>query len=160
MRKVKIYLETTIFNYYFDTERDAHAPTVKLFQEIKDGRFEAFTSAYVVEELAKTRDIERRKNMLNLISKYEINLLDTNDVAEQLADEYVKEGIIPTKYIMDGVHIALASIKEMDFIISLNFAHINKAKTKIFVPHINKLRGFDHNILIFSPMEVIDDENK
>jgi hypothetical protein len=24
----KIYLETTVFNYYFDTERDAHEDTV------------------------------------------------------------------------------------------------------------------------------------
>ena len=51
MRKEKIYLETTIFNYYFDNDRDAHADTVKLFQEIDKEKYEAYTSAYVVREL-------------------------------------------------------------------------------------------------------------
>jgi hypothetical protein len=43
MRKPKIYLETTIFNYYFDTERDAHIDTVKLFKEIKEDKYDAYT---------------------------------------------------------------------------------------------------------------------
>ena len=34
IRTPKVYLETTMFNYFFDTERDAHADTVKLFDEI------------------------------------------------------------------------------------------------------------------------------
>jgi len=29
MKKYKIYLETTLFNYYFDSERPAHAETVE-----------------------------------------------------------------------------------------------------------------------------------
>ena len=44
MRKQKIYLETTLFNFYFDTDREAHADTVKLFKEIAAGKYEAFTS--------------------------------------------------------------------------------------------------------------------
>ena len=28
MRKLKIYLETTLFNFYFDKDREAHAETV------------------------------------------------------------------------------------------------------------------------------------
>ena len=27
---MKLYLETTMFNYYFDTERDGHADTVRV----------------------------------------------------------------------------------------------------------------------------------
>ena len=38
MRVPKIYLETTMFNYYLDTDRDAHADTVKLFEEIAAGK--------------------------------------------------------------------------------------------------------------------------
>ena len=44
LRKQKIYMETTLFNYYFDRDRDAHADTVKLFEEIAEGKYEAFTS--------------------------------------------------------------------------------------------------------------------
>ena len=56
MKKLKIYLETTVFNYLFDTERDAHADTVKLFKEIRDGNFQAFTSIYVLRELGNAPD--------------------------------------------------------------------------------------------------------
>ena len=44
IRIPKVYLETTMFNYYFDTERDAHSDTVKLFEEIRAGKYQAFTS--------------------------------------------------------------------------------------------------------------------
>jgi len=44
MRVPRIYLETTLFNYYFEKERDAHVDTVKLFEEIKAGKYQAFTS--------------------------------------------------------------------------------------------------------------------
>ena len=36
-RKPLIYLETTMFNHYFDTDRDAHPATVRLFKEIRAG---------------------------------------------------------------------------------------------------------------------------
>ena len=66
MRKPKIYLETTMFNYYFDADRDAHADTVKLFKEIRSGKYEAYTSAYVMDELIES-DEPKRSNMLALI---------------------------------------------------------------------------------------------
>ena len=36
MKVPKIYIETTLFNYYFDDDRDAHADTVTLFEECAD----------------------------------------------------------------------------------------------------------------------------
>jgi predicted nucleic acid-binding protein len=49
MRIARIYLETTVFNYYFEKERDAHADTVMLFEEIKAGKYRAFTSEPVAK---------------------------------------------------------------------------------------------------------------
>ena len=34
---MKLYLETTMFNYYFDARRDGHAETVRLFEEYAKG---------------------------------------------------------------------------------------------------------------------------
>jgi len=39
MRMPKVYLETTLFNFYVDEDRDAHADTVKLFKEIAEGKY-------------------------------------------------------------------------------------------------------------------------
>jgi len=37
VRTMRIYIESSVFNYYFDKEREAHADTIKLFEEIKTG---------------------------------------------------------------------------------------------------------------------------
>jgi len=155
MKKLRIYLETTLFNYYLDTERDAHKATVQLFEEIKHGKFEAYTSVYVYGELTVAEEPKRSK-MLKLIDDYKVTVFARDENAERLADLYIEKGIVPPNSKVDARHIAMASVKGLDCIVSMNFAHINRAKTRLLVPHINKLEGYDTDLQIFSPMEVVD----
>ena len=106
VRKPKIYLETTVFNHYFDTDREAHTATVKLFGEILAGKYEAYTSVYVADELENAKE-PKRSNMLELIPKYNIQVLQFDKEAERLAEIYVNEGVIPARFTYDGYHIAL-----------------------------------------------------
>jgi len=156
MRKLKLYLETTVFNYYFDTEREFHADTRRLFEAIAAGEFEAYTSEYVAYELRRAPE-PKRSDMLNLIAQYGIKVLDFEDEASRLATLYASNGIIPEKYLMDGIHIASASINGLDCILSFNFQHINKLKTKRMTENINLMEGYK-GITICMPMEVIDYE--
>ena len=156
MRKPKIYLETTIFNHYFDVERDAHVDTVKLFQGIEANQYEAYTSSYVIDELSQAEE-PKRSNMLALIAKYKIIVLDATNEARDLADVYLDEGVIPIKYRYDGLHIAIATINDLEYIFSLNFKHINKVKTKTMTSLINVHQGYKP-VLIVTPMEVTEDE--
>ena len=158
MKIPKIYLETTMFNFYIDTDRDAHADTVKLFKKIVSGKYEAFTSTYVTDELEKAPK-EKRDKMMNLITEYDISVLAACDEAVRIADIYVMEGIIPQKYRTDGLHIAIATVNELDMIVSMNFQHIVKRKTKLATGPINAIHGY-RPIEIYSPMEVIEDENE
>ena len=157
MRMLKIYLETTIFNYYFDYDRDAHPYTLKLFDEIKQGKYEAYTSVYTLAELNRTEEIKRNK-MLSLIDKYAIKVLDSSSEAESLANLYIQNGIIPPKQTNDALHIAISSVNDIDIILSLNFRHIVKRKVIAAVEFINKNNGYSR-IEINAPMEVVDDEN-
>ena len=53
---------TTLFNFYVDEERgDTHTDTVRLFVEIAAGKYEAYTSDYVIDELSLTPDNKREK---------------------------------------------------------------------------------------------------
>ena len=61
------------------------------------------------------------------------------------------------KYRTDGLHIALATVSDLDMIISMNFQHIVKRKTKLVTGSINVLNGY-RTIEILSPMEVIENE--
>ena len=152
MRPPKIYLETTMFNYFFDTDRDAHPATVKLFEEIAAEKYEAYTARPVIEEIGRTKT-DKREKMLTLIADREIPILETGVDAERLADIYVADGVIPKNYRTDGLHIAIAAVNDLDMIISMNFEHIVKRKTIKMTAAINSINGY-RAVEIYSPMEV------
>ena len=158
MRVQKIYIETTLFNFYIDSDRDAHPDTIKLFQEIAAGKYEAYTSDYVIEEIEHA-PTEKREKMISLVKQYNITVLMVNSAAERLADMYVEQGVIPYKFRTDGVHIAVAAVNSLDMVISMNFQHIVKRKTKIGTGSINALNGY-RAVEICTPMEVNDSENE
>jgi len=158
MKKQKIYLETTLFNFYVDEDRGfAHNSTLAMFKEIAAGKYEAFTSRFVIDELNNAPEAKREK-MLNLILEYDIPILEADDEAVRMADLYIEEKIIPDKYRTDGLRIAIATVNDLDMIISMNFQHIVKRKTKIGTGNINALNGY-RAVEIYSPMEVVENEN-
>ena len=160
MKVPTIYLETTIFNFPFaDDAPQYKADTVRLFAEIKSGKFKSFTSEYVLDELEDIKDAEKLKKMKALIADHEVEVISGNDEAIRLADLYIAAGIIPKKYSTDAIHISTATVAGLAFIISLNFRHIVKHKTILETEFINTREGFKR-IFIHTPAEVIDyDEN-
>jgi rRNA-processing protein FCF1 len=50
----KFYLETTMFNFYFEGKgKEKQLYTRQLFDAIAAGKYEPFTSAYVIRELER-----------------------------------------------------------------------------------------------------------
>lgn len=124
MRVPKVYIETSVFNFVFARDAvDKRDDTLRLFEEIKQGRYLPYTSGYVVNELAEASD-PKRSEMLGLIVEYDVITLPVDAEAERLAALYVSEGIIPQKYVVDGIHIAIATVYDLDFIVSFNFRHL------------------------------------
>ena len=116
-------------SFYFDEDRDAHADTVRLFEDIAAGKYEAFTSDYVVDELKDSAN-EKREKMFMLIERYGMTVLEFDQEAEQLADVYVEQGIIPSKYRTDGIHITVASVNDSDMKIKHELSAHCKTKDK------------------------------
>lgn len=159
MKKLKLYLETTILNFYFaDDAPDKKADTIKLFQEIKRGNYEAYISYAVIDEINEASE-QLRQKLLSLLVEYDIPVLDEGSDVDRLADLYVSEGIIPLKYRDDAVHIAMATITGMDIILSWNFKHIVKRKTILMTNLINAREGYK-NIDIYSPSEVVENDDE
>ena len=141
-----MYLETTVFNYYFDEDREGHEDVVKLFEAIKAGDFEVYTSELVVRELEKAQEPKRGK-MLALIEDYRPKILENSDNVKRLGQLYIEKGVIPASHLFDSLHIAMASVYELDCIISYNFHHINRNKTRIMTANINKEEGYGEVII-------------
>ena len=156
MRVPRVYLETTMFNFYFaDDAPDKRQDTLLMFEEIKNGKYDPYTSFLTVEEIRRTTDEQKRENMFALINEYDVGVLEDDSDADSLADIYVRESIIPVKYRDDALHIAVATIAEMHIILSWNFEHIVKLKTRNMVNAINLREGY-RTIDICSPKEVIE----
>ena len=143
-----------MFSYYFDTDRDGHEDTVRLFEAIGAGEYDGYTSEYAMIELRNAKD-PKRNNMLALAEKYRIVILDIDTESERMTDLYIQNGIIPAKYRIDASHVAVASIHNLDCVLSFNYEHINKLKTKRMTEIINLNEGYK-GITICTPMEVFD----
>ena len=74
-----------------------------------------------------------------------------------MANKYMENKIIPANKRVDALHIAIASVNDLDIILSFNFKHINKLKTKTLIPATNLISGY-REISIAQPEEVIDYE--
>ena len=70
-------------------------------------------------------------------------LSNKQEEVEILARAYVSRGIIPVKHIEDAIHIAIATVFSIDVLVSLNFKHIVKLKTKREVNVVNVLLGYN-----------------
>jgi predicted nucleic acid-binding protein len=156
IEKPRIYLETTIFNFPFaDDAPELKADTLKLFDEIKAGKHEPYTSIYALEELENTKQTDKLVKMRRLIDAYSITIIPVSKEAERLATLYLAEGIINKKYRTDAYHIAITAVYELDFIVSLNFQHIVKPKTIRETAQINEREGYKQ-IGIYEPAELIN----
>ena len=155
MKTPKIYLETTVFNFYFaDDSQDKREDTLRLFEEIRQGKYEPYTSDIVVGELLKTAG-QKRDGMVALIEEYDVTVLPADEETRRLAAVYVAEGVIPEKYATDALHIASTTVNNLDYIVSYNFQHIVKLKTATMTEIIN-MREHYKRIGIYSPTEVVD----
>ena len=151
----KLFLDTSVFNFYVDGKQgEKQRETEKLFAAIESGKYEAYTSTAVVKELK--RAIKPKYDaMYDWLDRYVKEVFNPSADAERLANMYVEKHIIPPKYKDDGLHIAVATVKSLDFVVSCNMGHIDKRKTMIGTGFINLRAGFK-NIGICSSMEVIE----
>ena len=95
--------------------------------------------------------------MLALIDEYNIKVLPITDESDQMADLYISQRIILVKYRLDGAQIAISSIHGLDYVLSYNYQHINRAKTKLLTDRVNNQKGYN-SVLICTAKEVLEDE--
>ena len=154
-KRLKLYFDTSIFNFAFaDDAPDKKVITLKLIEEVKTGKYEAYISTVVLREIYEAQK-KKAKKLIELLNDLQPFELEFDKECYELAAEYVKRGIMPVKYEDDAFHIAVASVNDLDALISWNFKHIVKLKTKKEVAGTNLLMGYKE-IEIYSPWEVVD----
>ena len=155
-----VYLETTMFSFYHDERLHGDYPKYKaqsrkVFDLIKAGKYEPYTSPITLQEIAMEPDLARRAKMAALMVEYNITVLDETDEVNRLAAMYVQERAISPAWETDAVHIAMTAVNGLDFIVSLNFTHIARPWTVEKVRQVNIREGYNP-IGIYKPAEVLE----
>jgi len=142
---VKVYLDTSVPSAYYDNRQPERQKMTKDFWPmLKD--YEVSVSDVTIGELKRHKDERIKENMLNLIKDYDV--LKSSPESEALAKAYVENGIIKERFKEDADHIAIATIAEVDYLISWNFGHLVNVKTRERVKALNILKGY-------KPIEII-----
>ena len=157
MKKLRLYLDTSIINFVFaDDAPEKKAITIDFFDNyVKRNVFEVFISDVVIEEIEKTKDIKKRKALLNVISQYEISIFTVSKEVLELAYKYVERGVVPEKKLDDARHLAIATTNECDVLVSWNFKHLVNINKEKQVSAINIQEGYYYPLRLTTPMEVM-----
>jgi predicted nucleic acid-binding protein len=140
-KRLKIYLDTSVPNAYFDDKNPFRREMTREFwKKLKE--YDVFVSDIVIKEIEDIGNTVRKKELLALINEFKTLSSDEKDI-RTLTEEYIVRGVIPLKHIEDAIHIAVASYHSLDVLISWNFEHIVKLKTKREVNVINMLLGYN-----------------
>lgn len=157
--KETVYIETSVISYY--TSKLSRDLIIVGRQEITGEKwpkieevFDRYISALVIQE-AEQGDTIAAQQRLKVVES--IPILEITENAEKLAGKLVSEKIIRKKNIEDALHIAIASVNGIDYLLTWNFTHINNAQMKIKITTVVENQGYQCPV-ICSPEELLGEE--
>ena len=153
-RVSKIYLDTSVFGGYYDSEFEED--TQILFEKIKLGQFQVVYSTTTEDELLEAP--ERVQQLLSSLPETIKTRVELTEEAVNLADTYIAENVVGRTSRSDCFHIAMATIYEVDILVSWNFQHIVNVKRIRGYNAVNMKLGYK-TIDIRSPKEIIYNED-
>jgi predicted nucleic acid-binding protein len=154
LRKTKLYLDTSVISFYYAEDApEKMAVTRKFFdQELAKKEYEVYISDLTIRELSNCTNPELQEKLVKFAYGLTPNVLTATDEIDQIAVQFVKDGVIPAKYQEDALH------HDLDYVLSWNFKHLVTLKTKRAVKIMAAREGFKE-IEILTPEEVVTDED-
>ena len=146
MKKATVYLDTTVPSAYFDDRAPDRMRLTQVFWLNADSRFSMVISEIVLAEIEATRNKKLRADMLGLLA--DIERIEVDQETQMLAQEYVDKKVFPERYFSDGLHVAVAVVHQIEYLVSWNFSHLVKVNTRREVNLINALKGY-------GPVEIV-----
>lgn len=157
MRK-RIYMETTIPSYL--TARPSRdiiqAARQQLTREWWDSERHCYVlciSQIVLDEAAAGDEDAAQRRMAVLA---DLPLLDLTSDIDELAEKIMASGLFPERASRDAVHIAVACVHNVDFLLTWNCRHIANATILRDLQHIIVDAGYEMPV-ICTPEELIGD---
>ncbi len=120
MKKERIYIDTSIVGGFYDIEFEKE--TKILFERLENKEI-----IFVVSDLLDLELKNAPERVRNLLLEYPSDCfqrVEITEECEELANEYVNEKVVGRTSYEDCLHIAIATINNVDVLASWNFKHI------------------------------------
>lgn len=152
----RVYVETTVFSYLAARRsRDlivaARQKITQDWWDVRRGQFELFISQVVVRE-AGAGDVDASRRRLDVLAG--LPLLAINDEAVELAVDLTSVGPLPPGAADDALHLALAVVHGMDFLLTWNCRHLANAELTFGIQQALTGRGY-RSPVICTPEELM-----
>jgi predicted nucleic acid-binding protein len=156
--KPRVYLETSILSYLTalpsrDLVRAAHQQITLEWWEQRE-RFSLFVSEAVLAEARRGDPAAASRRMT---AAEGIEILSASEEAQSLASALLKAAAMPRKAAIDAVHVALATVHGVDFLLTWNCTHIANAVTRPLIEVVCRDNGFQPPV-ICTPEELVAQE--
>ena len=131
MNKPGLYLETSIVSYLTarpakDLNTAAHQQITVEWWDTKRKNFDIYISKVVMKEAA-AGDAEVAACRLKILKP--LRILPLNREVVLLGKDFGRTGCVPAKAADDAIHIALAAVHGVHFLLTWNCTHINNVAT-------------------------------
>lgn len=151
-----VYIETSILGYLTarSTENLILAANMKITQDwwnIRRSSFVLYTSEIVEDEAARG-DTAIANQRLSLLQS--LIFLDLTEEAIELAQEFLKQSNLPPKAANDALHIALATVYGLDYLLTWNCKHMANAQIQRKLSQISSELGYELPV-ICTPYELL-----
>jgi predicted nucleic acid-binding protein len=153
MRRLKLYIDTSVIGGYFDPEFENESKA--LFKKFQEKEFDL-----VISDLTQSELTRAPKNVKEIINNLDLHpeIVSISPETISLAQEYINENVVGQTSMDDCLHIALATINKIDILVSWNFKHIVNIRRIRGYNAINILNGYP-TLEIRSPKDIIDYED-
>jgi hypothetical protein len=148
MRKRRIYVDTSVIGGCFDPEFEVWSNG--MIEDFRTGKFRLVLSDVTAAEIERAPEAvqELHVELLSIAEPLSV----TEDVLDVLS-AYYSHGILGPRFRNDMLHIALATVADVDVLVSWNFRHIVRLDKIQQFNGVNMELGF-RALAIYSPREV------
>jgi predicted nucleic acid-binding protein len=140
----RVYIETSVISYL--TARPSKNALATAWQQItrqwwdsQRSRFELFASELVLAEIGQgdPKAAIKRKERLREIPDLDV----TKDVVI-LAKKLVGDGALPKEAMDDAMHVAVAAVHGIDYLLTWNCRHLDNAEMKPLMRSVCAIAGY------------------
>jgi hypothetical protein len=151
-----VYVETSILGYL--TARSSRdlvvAANIELTRNWWESRRQDFTLYVSQAVLIETAQGDEEFAAQRLAIAREYSLLDLNQNVEALAAQFLGRSNLPSKAEVDAIHIAVATVHGMDYLLTWNCKHIANAQIQRKLAEVSLDCGYQLP-LICTPYELL-----